>query len=310
MKLIRAQLFALLAVAFFAVQSDVSAQASAVGKLAKQLVERITEKGGSKATRELVELGGEKGVHKILETASREGGEQLAERLAASATTHGSVILQGAKVSPAKFLTAFESVEPALREAALQGIRREPDLMARLVAEVGRDALLVEARHPGVGIKMLKELGADGANVAAKLSTDEAVQLSRIAKSVGGAPATQRRELLDLVAKAPAKTMSLLEKHPKVLTTAAMLTAFLASKEQLFGSEEVIVGPDGKIIKVGKPGFVSGILSLFHGPVSGLLYLVGATFVAWAGIKIWGTYRTTRAEVAAAEKRPPSSPGK
>lgn len=309
MKLIRPQIVVLLAVVLLTGRSDGWAQTSALGKLAKQLVARLLEKGGSKAAKELAELGGEKAVREVLETATREGGEQLVERLAAAATTHGSVILRGAKVSPAKFLTAFESVEPSLREAALQGIRREPDLMARLVAEVGRDALVVEARHPGIGIKVLKELGADGANIAAKLSADEAVRLSRMAKSVGSAPTPQRRELLDLVAKAPAKTMSLLEKHPNVLTTAALLTAFLASKEQLFGNEEVVVGPDGAIIKKGKPGFFSRILELFHGPVSGLLYLAGAAFVVWAGIKIWGTYRITRVKVASAEKTP-STPGK
>jgi len=279
-------------------------QGSAAGKAAAQLFERLMQRGGSEAAKDLAKLGGEKAVAELLETAGREGGEQLVERLATAATAHGPAILHGAKVSPAKFLSAFDSVEPALREAALQGIRREPDLMARLVAEVGRDALLVEARHPGVGVKVLKELGADGASLAAKLPTDEAIQLSRIAKSMNGVPPSQRRELMDLVASAPTKTMSLLEKHPNVLTTAAILTAFLASKEQLFGSEEVIVGPDGKIIKVGKTGFISAVLSLFHTPVAALLYLVGAAFVAWAGIKLWGTYRATRAKVVSAEKGP------
>jgi hypothetical protein len=244
-------------------------------------------------------MGGEKAVQEVIEVAAREGGEQLAERLTATALTHGPAIIRGARVSPARFLAAFESVEPALKEAALQGIRREPELMARMVAEVGREALMVEAKHPGVGVKVLQSLGAEGAVVAAKLPTDEAIRLTRIAPKVASVPAGERSELLRLIGQAPGRTLSLLERHPNVLTTGALLTAFLASKQELLGNEELVVGPEGSIRKAGKPGLISRILAMFHEPIALLFYAIGAAIVLWSGIKLWGTYRITRAKVAA-----------
>ncbi|MGA2862945.1 MAG: hypothetical protein ABSF95_00490 [Verrucomicrobiota bacterium] len=284
-----------------------NAQASWAAKTARELVEALIQKGGQQGAKELMELGGETLAREALEKAAQEGGEKLAQRLATLTLEHGAALLKVAKQSPSKFVSAFDELTPAMQKAAAQAITREPDLMARLFLKVGKEALTAAAKHPGVGTQVVEVLGREGAEVLSKVTTDEAIQLSRLAPKIAKVAEPERRALMELIGKAPGKIMDLLEQHPHVLRNGTALAAFLASKDQLLdlllGGKKVGIGPDGKPIILKDGGFIARIVGLFRAPLAGMLGIVGIAIAGWATIKLWATYRVSRAKVKAAEKR-------
>ena len=273
----------------------VQAQLRQVGKLTREIVEAITKKSAKEGVEDLARLGGEKAVKELLEKAAREGGEEVAEKLAGQAVKYGPEVLMGAKVAPAKFVRAFDNLAKELKTPALQAIRREMDRLPAMVAEFGDDALLVAARHPGVGTTVLQKLGTDAAPALRSMATDDAIRLARFGDGIAKVPAGQKRELLDLIAKAPGKVLDALERAPKTLVTASFLTGFLASKDQLLGKSEIILGPDGKPVLgpdgkpmvVNKPGLPERILAPFTRPITAILYIVGLGVLALLLARSW-----------------------
>ena len=141
-----------------------------------------------------------------------------------------------------------------------------------------------------------------------RVTTDQAVQLARLAPQIAKVPEPDRQRLMELIARAPGRVLDLLETHPKVLATSAALAGFLAAKDQLLGTDEIEIGPDGKPRVARKPGLVGTLTREFHRPLSGIVGLVGLAIAVWAAIKLWATYRVSRAKVTAAEKRAGSGP--
>jgi len=274
-----------------------NAQASGALMTAKELIKELIQKGGQQGARELMELGGETLAREALEKAAQEGGEKLVQKLAAQTLEHGAALLKVAKQSPLKFVSAFDELTPAMQKAAAQAITREPDLMARLFSNVGKEALIAAARHPGVGTQVMDVLGREGAEALCKISTDQAIQLSKLAPKIAQVAEPQRRTLMEMIEKAPEKIMDLLEKHPKVMLTGAGVASFIAAKDQIIGPEPVDIENDenGKIKVVGKPGFieriVQQIMEPLKTPLSGLIWIGGVIMLAWGCIKLWAVVR-------------------
>jgi hypothetical protein len=279
------------------------AQSGAVAKLARELIEQVAKKGGKEAAEELARMGGETAVKEVLEKAAREGGEELAQKVTRYATEYGAAVVEGARVSPAKFITAFEGLQPAVRQGALQAIRREPEMMSALVADFGQDALVIGARHPGVGPQLLRKLGPQGAGLLQELSTDQAIQLGRLSKGIAAAGVSQRSELLALIRQAPGRVLDILERHPRILATTAALGAFLAVKDKFLGGSEVVLDKDGKPVVVTHTGVAERVVKVFQQPLTAILLVVGAALAFWAAIRLWAVFRLNRLRVAEAEKR-------
>jgi hypothetical protein len=70
-----------------------------------------------------------------------------------------------------------------------------------------------------------------------------------------------------MIQQAPEKTLNILETNPNILKTGAALTAFLLAKDQILGSSDVIIGPDGKPVVMRRPGIIETIT----GQVTGIL---------------------------------------
>lgn len=278
-----------------------NAQASWVAKTTSELVEALVKKGGQQGAKELMKIGGEALAREVLEKAAQEGGEKLAEKLATQTLKHGAALLKVAKQSPSKFILAFDELTPSMQKAAAQAITREPDLMARLFSSVGKEALTAAAQHPGVGSRVVNVLGREGTEVLSKVTTDQAIQLSRLAPKIAEVAEPQRRTLIEMIGKAPERIMDLLEKHPRVLYTGAGVASFLAVKDQILGGSEIITDEDGVVTSVRKRGIFETLweesLETFTAPLGGLIWIVAIILLAWGGIKLWAVLRIEKAKV-------------
>lgn len=255
---------------------------------AAELVKQMVVRGGRSATAEIEKLGGERGVQQVLEKAAKEGGDQLVEKLRRHSLDHGPSILRGAKDSPSKFISAFETLPAQFRTGAVQAIRREPAVMQELIRTHGDVALEAAARHPGVGPAVLSKIGAESAAFLKGQPTDQVIRVARLADGIGKATPAQRNELLSMIQRAPEKVLNLLETNPRILATGAALAAFLAAKDLIFGDSEIMIGPDGKVITGpdGKPLVIRkpGVIEQVTGQVTGMLKTPLTIFATVAGV--------------------------
>ena len=269
--------------------SQYAQEATVFRAMAEALTEQLIKKGGTQAAEELAQIGGEKAAEDLLEKAAQEGGQDIAQKLAGEASEYGVVILKAAKPSPAKFVAAFEELAPELRTGAVEALGREPEAMSGLVSQFGKDALEVGARHPGVGVSLMETFGKEGVEIADKLSRDEGIQLARLSKEIAAVPASEQNQLMKMIGQAPGKVLDLLEEHPRVLTTAAGLTAFLAAKDQILGPKPIIIDPDGTIRPA--PGLAEKVIDKFRRPLTAVIGIIGLAIASWAGIRAWAAYR-------------------
>lgn len=282
------------------------AQGSIVRGIAEALAEQIMKKGGQESI-ELAALGGSQAVKGVLRKAAQEGGEVLAQKVARYTSIYGVDVLKCAKESPAQFIKAFESITPNVRMATLQAVRREPELMPQLISKFGKDAMIVAAKHPGVGTSLIRTFGEEGIAVAEKVSKDEGIQLARLSGQISKLPSEQRSQFLDIFSKAPQRVIELLERNPKVLKTGAVLAAFLASKDQLLGSDRCMILSDGRVVPVHNVGLMErmtvALAPHVRGPILIITGMIGLCISGWAGIQLWAGYRISRAKVRDAEAK-------
>src|SRR5688572_19367708 len=278
------------------------AQARPIAQAAKELAEALVKQGGREAAEELSKMGGEAAVRETLEAAAREGGEALVNKTTQYALAHGPLALQAMRAAPARMAGALDALPPALVKPALHAAAREPQVVTRIVTEFGSGALEVAAKHPGVGTRIVQNFGDDGVKVGRALSTDQAVALARHADDIAALAPAQRSALLGKIASSPRVVLEFLEKHPRVLTTAAGVGTVLALKDEIVGTSEIVTGPDGQPVAVAKPGLIERVIVSERSPIrTGLnaLVLVLVAFLAgWALIRLWGTWRVQRVRVA------------
>ncbi len=258
--------------------SSAYAQGGAAARVALDAVEQLVQRGGTSAARELAELGGTLAVREVLEQAEREGGEQLVKELTEQAGKYGIIAVQAAKGAPKVVVEAVAKLPKDLAENGLRAITREPAAMQKLIAETGQEALEAAARHPGVGSQIAKTLGKEGAETAAKLGDDAAVALARHADAIAALPAVQRTSFLAALRTNTAKALTFLEKHPKALLTAAAVTAFLVSKDELIGLN-------------GQPGMIE---RLTKEPIRLVGYVLAGLIALWGTMKLTFAYRALR----------------
>lgn len=296
--------FSLLVVAGTArLHAQTAAAGRALAEAVETLLQQSAKQAGKEAAEQLAEIGGKQAVREVAEKAASEGGEALVEKLATNTSRYGLVVLQGAKESPAAFMRALEGVPESLRGAALAELRREPAVLSGLVREAGADALIVAGKNPGTGAQIMRELGGGSAGAIKELTQDQAIQLARHSSAIAKvADAGQRTQFLQLLTKAPQRVLGLLEKNPKVLYTSAGLAAFLASKDQFLGTDEVEFGPDGKAVKrVTKSGFIERMFDKgtekFGKPIMTMAWVVSAlvclALASWLFIKLRASHKIT-----------------
>ena len=279
-----------------------SGQAGIIVKRAvKEIMEAATRKAGSEGLEEVAALGGEVALREIFEKAAREGGEPAVGRLVAYGTEHGADSLGAFRVAPVRMLQAIdalpgEQVGPALRAAA-----REPELVSRLTLEYGDRALHAIVAQPGIGTRLVGELGEDGVQAALRLTTPDAVALSRHLDAIAELPPQEREALLSMLSRAPEKVIRFLERHPKTLLISAGASGVYVMRDELFGSGAVTtIGPDGRVTTTGG-GFIDRTiqqtLMILRTPLSAILFALALVMIGWGGTKIVFAWRAGRARL-------------
>lgn len=258
--------------------SSAPAALAQAGPIARKIAKELTEKLGERSARELAEIGGEAGVREIVEKSAAEGGETLAREVAGYAEQYGAQSLRAFREAPAVMAQSMKKVPAEFAEGAMRAAAREPALVARLATEIGEDALIVAAKHPGVGVDIAGKLGRDGCALAKKLTTPDTIRLARFGDDLARLPAAERTGLLTRIGKAPAKVLGYLEKHPKLLLTAAATATAIIAIDRLLGDADA-------------PGFIERIAEQFRTPAGIILFSVAALVLARA---LWWWSRARR----------------
>ena len=283
-----------------AARAQLAPAARSVRELIEEGTEQVLRRSSRDAAEELTKLGGRAAVRETLERAAAEGGEGLVRKVTAYGVEHGPLALRAIGRSPAKIVRALDDVAPDLRGPALRAIEREPQVLVPLIERHGAPALQAAARHPGVGASIGQKLGAEGLETTARLTTDESIVLARHADDIAALPPAQRSAVLEKLRTSSKSAVAFLERHPKTLLTAAGVTAFLATKDELLQSPTI--APDGT--RTGG-GIVHTVWHDAFNVVKSPLGMVGTVLVAlvagWGLLRLWHTYRHLAVKRRAAE---------
>jgi hypothetical protein len=274
----------LLCVPRSATQAQEGTLVRAAAKEAFEFVTGQAERQGAKAmTRELTEFGGEAAVREVFEQVARESGEEGVQTLVHLSKSYGLDAIRAAKVAPRMTMLA-ERVSPELAPGALRALLRpeERAVLERFGAELTPGALEAAAKHPGVGVQLVDELGVAGVKASGRYDTDAVIQLAKSAeaKSIAALPATEKAGVLKHLAQ-------FIEQHPKTVLGASGLGLFVVYKDELLGNKgEIVIGPDGLPLYVPKTGILerssNRILEWLLPTVAAIIGLWGANRLFWA----------------------------
>jgi hypothetical protein len=299
MRCFRGWIVLLSATLFIAVpRSAIRAQeGTLVRTAAKEAVEffagQAERQGAKTVATELTELGGETAVREAFEQVAKETGEEGVKKLVQLSKSYGLDAIRAAKVAP-RLTTLAEGVSPELAPSALRALLRpdERALLEPLSNELATGALEAAARHPGVGVQVVNELGVAGLKASKQYDTDAIIQLVRSteAKSVAALPAAQKSGLLKRVAQ-------FIEQHPKTVLGAAGLGLFIRYKDDLLGDKgEIVIGPDGTPTYVPKTGILERSSNRIF---EWLLPIVAAIIGLWGANRLFWAWRWSKVSYAA-----------
>lgn len=285
----------------------VPAAGSTVARPAKEVAEEIVEyfvKRGSRETaEELAEYGGKSAVRELTERVVRETGEEGLEKVVKLSKRHG--------VKALRTLDNVEDMAPVLRvvdnlgdDATKVALRRlgssSGSTLARMTKKFGKEAMEAEIKHPGVGMRLVKNFGDDGARLALKSSDDAAMTIARHADDIAKLPASQRRGIKNLLFSQTDRMVKFMgrfvENNPgKVLFTGATAGVILAEADRVLGGEmKAITGPDGEVQIVETKGLAGrtvergteSVENITSQILTYLLPVIALGAIGWLAIKL------------------------
>lgn len=279
--------------------------------VAKAIMKYFGREGTEEATEYLARQGGREVAERVSAAALREGGTEAAEQVTRLASKYGPEALTALDNAPkvGTLLSALDELPESQVRAALARLSagsagRE---LAETVSRVGSSALKSELKHPGVGGILARALGADGAELATKLSSDQAIAVARHADDLAALPTAQRTGVMALIRNDAERMVGFLGRFAadnpgKTLFTVATTTIILAESDRILGGDEIVFDADGNPIVVTKAGIVgrtmeSGGKALGHVSVNYLqpLFLTAIAFVVTFAtlfmiLKLWHTH--------------------
>lgn len=288
--------------------------------LGKALLKHFGKEGSTQATEYLTKKGGQEILERVATNAAKQGGDEGLEQVAKFVSKHGPEALAALDNSPtiAPTLKAISElteaqVKPALVKLAAGAPGRE---LAEATSRFGVAALRTELQHPGAGLVIVRALGNEGAELAAKLSTNQAVAIGRHADDIAKLPLAQRNQILSMVRKDTEKFFGFvgrfIDANPgKSLFTIAGTTVILAEPERILGGDEIVFDADGNPIVVRKAGLAGRTIAAgsdaaahvsnqYIRPVFlAVMAFLGTFALLWSAIKLWHTHQREQAKTKA-----------
>jgi hypothetical protein len=294
---------------FVPTHSIVAAQIPAVAtSVVKAIVQFFGKEGTQEATEFLSKKGGQELIERVSASAAKQGGDEAVEQVAALAGKYGPDALVALDNSPgvAPILAALrelpeEQAKVALSRLSAGASGRE---LAEAIGKLGTTVLQSELKHPGVGMILVRSLGDEGADLAAKLNTDQAIAIARHAEDLAKLSLPQRQGVLSLLRSDTERMLAFVgrfvEANPgKTLFTAATTTVILAEPERILGGDEVVMDAEGNPIVVRKGGIADRTIEAggavaehvserYVRPVFlTVCAFLGTFFTLWLAFKIW-----------------------
>ncbi|MCO8124218.1 hypothetical protein NHH03_20920 [Stieleria sp. TO1_6] len=280
--------------------------------VARAVMKYFGKEGTEQATEFLAKQGGREVAERVGAAALREGGQEAAEQVTRLTAKYGPEALSALDNAPSlgPVLRALgelpeSQVGPALARLSAGSAGRE---LAETVSRVGSSALRSEMKLPGVGGMLVRTLGDDGAALATKLTSKQAVAVGRHADELAALPSTQRAGVMSLLRRDTERMVSFMGRFAadnpgKTLFTAATTTIILAESERILGGDEIVFDAEGNPIVVSKAGIAgrtmkAGGEAIGHVSVNylqPLFYTVIAFIVAFMTLfmllKLWHTHQ-------------------
>lgn len=293
-----------------------------VGVILKALAKYLGKESIEEASEKLVAIGGRELFERAAQKVAVNGGEEMVERVAKLTVSHGPDVLRAIDNVPASYTTRIVGALDDLPASQIQAASKrlaagsQGTEVAESVLKFGTNALKTEVAHPGLGPKLIRAFGDDGAELVIGLSDDYAIALARHADELAALPAQQRKTVMELIARDKDKFFGWLgdfiKKNPnKVVFSTAATATLIANADNIFGGIRNRKNPDGSEV----PGRVPGLLDvpmqegtkMFFGPIASILRWAGIVavfgFALIAGTHVWKHFRLNQLAVQNAETK-------
>lgn len=286
--------------------------AFAVGASAlKSFLKYLSKEAVSETTEKLLKEAGQETVERLTARTLKEGGEASLEQMAKMTAAHGPDVLRALDNAPnvKPLLNALEQLPPSdiSKAAARLSSGAQGKELAETTMQYGVTALRSEVSHPGIGGRLVKTLGNDGAVLCGKLTTDQAIAIGRYSDDIAKLASPQRSDVLALIEKDKDRFFDFLgrfiEANPgKTLFSASTMAVLLSNSERLLGGDEIVYRPDGTPTIATKPGLFGRaggglynlIVELLSGPIQWIAIVISATIAAFTSLKMWVLYRRSK----------------
>ncbi|MCG8652826.1 MAG: hypothetical protein MI861_23505 [Pirellulales bacterium] len=299
-------------------QVDAVPAASVGSSIAKALLKYLGKDG---AAEYLTKKGGQEVLERVGKNAAKQGGDEAVEQVSKLASKHGPEALAALDNSPSimPVIQALDEIPESQVQSALTRLAagKPGRELAQTVSEYGAIALRSELKHPGVGMVLVRNLGDDGAELAAKLTTDQAITVGRHADDLAKLPLPQRSGVLGMLKNDTNRMVAFagrfVEQNPgKTLFTVATTAVILAEPDRILGGDQIVFDAEGNPVLVSKSGLVgrtmeaggeaaAHVSNQYLRPLFMTAMVFLGTFVAlWMMIKLWQVYRGSKTPVQAA----------
>ena len=276
--------------------------------VAKAILKYFGKEGSEEAAEFLSQKGSQELLERVTSKAAKEGGDEAMEQVAKLAGKHGPEALAALDNVPnlLPIMKVLDELPPGQINAALVRLAagKPGRELAEGIGKFGLAALRSELKHPGVGLSLVRNFGEEGAELAARLTTDQAVSVGRHADQIARLPTAQRNGIMALLRNDTERVIGFLgrfvQANPgKTLFTVATTTVILAEPERILGGDEIVFDAEGNPIVVQKAGLVgrtveAGGVAAEHvserylRPVFlAIMAFLGTFAVLWMGIKLW-----------------------
>jgi len=129
-----------------------------------------------------------------------------------------------------------------------------------------------------------------GTALGRKLSTEELMIVARHSDDMAALPKDQWKKVLEAVLNNTKAVLTYLEKHPRILYTAAGVATVISLREDLIGSaEKVSIDKNGNK-SIYRPGLVDRLLKMFKDEITYIVYAIAALVLLWGLIHLHSVY--------------------